>query len=454
MRNQFTTTVRSMFQFSEKILFFAGFLLLFQVFLSCNPQNQTSVNVREEIVTIPTQEITASPYPAFPIIATAHWKTNDLYPFSWLSSPTTEKVDKEYKLLILENEFLKITVLPEVGGHIYSFYDKVNDRETIYTRPLIKPTTGGHRGGWFPIGLEFNFPHAHSASSGDPVDYSIRKNPDGSGSIFVGEVESRYGMKWQVELRLEPGKAFLEQKVNLHNPTPLPHRYHFWNIVGFVNNGEVQVVLPTRRTVGTYHETVNPYPFWAGQDVSWDKNRFVGGDWAGVDNWDDFWCVYQHDEDAGLAHIADRNIFPGCKVWSPGPGIENDYRLLSMGNELNRYLEVDAGSDLTQAGFRRLQTLTSRSWEEYWSPVKGLTGDIVKINKDAALSLVKDKNNFAIVLNTTSEVKNGQLTVSVDGKTVLNEKASIVPLKPFSKEIGKVDGIISVNLKDDNGKEI
>ncbi|MBE9511543.1 MAG: hypothetical protein IMY71_11755, partial [Bacteroidetes bacterium] len=94
MRNQFKTIVWSIFQFSEKILFFAGFLLLFQVFLSCNPQNQTAgIDVREEIATIPTQEITASPYPAFPIIATAHWKTNDLYPFSWLSSPTTEKVD-------------------------------------------------------------------------------------------------------------------------------------------------------------------------------------------------------------------------------------------------------------------------------------------------------------------------------------------------------------------------
>ena len=194
MRNQFKTTVRSMFQFAEKILFFTGFLFLFQVFLSCNSQNQTLVDVREEIATIPTQEITASPYPAFPVIATAHWKTNDLYPYSWLSSPTTKRIDKKYKLLILENELLKITVLPEVGGHIYSFYDKVNDRETIYTRPLIKPTTGGHRGGWFPIGLEFNFPHAHYASSGDVVDYSIRKNPDGSGSIFVGEVESRYGM--------------------------------------------------------------------------------------------------------------------------------------------------------------------------------------------------------------------------------------------------------------------
>jgi len=144
MRIQFKTTVWSLFQFLKKILLLTGFVLLFQIFLSCNSQNQTSVDVREEIATIPTQEITASPYPAFPIIATAHWKTNDLYPFSWLSSPTTEKVDKEYKLLILENELLKITVLPEVGGHIYSFYDKVNDRETVYTRPLIKPTTGGH----------------------------------------------------------------------------------------------------------------------------------------------------------------------------------------------------------------------------------------------------------------------------------------------------------------------
>ena len=454
MRDQFKTTVWRIFKYLGKNLLLMSFLLLFQIFLSCNSQNQTSVDVREEIVTISTQEIMASPYPAFPIIATAHWKTNDLYPFSWLSSPTDEKVDKEYNLLILENELLKIAVLPEVGGHVYSFYDKVNERETIYTRPLIKPTTGGHRGGWFPMGLEFNFPHAHSASSGDPVDYSIRRNPDGSGSIFVGEVESRYGMKWQVELRLYPGKAFLEQRVSLNNPTSLPHRYHFWTIGGFTSKGEVQVVFPTRRTAGTYHETIYPYPIWQGQDISWDKNRFVGGDWAGLDNWDDFWCIYQHDEDAGMAHIADRNLLPGTKLWSPGPGVEQNYKLLSMGNELSRYLEVDAGSDLTQAGFRRLQALASHDWVEYWSPVKGLKGDIVKITKDAALSLVRDQNRFEITLNTTSEVKNGSLTVSVGEKPLLNEEVTILPLQPFIKEIGKVDGIISVNLKDGNGIEI
>lgn len=455
MKKQLKATIWNMFRFSGKILFLTSFLLLFQTLLSCHPQNQTAgVDVREEQITIATQVIKASPYPAFPVIATAHWKTNDIYPYSWLSSPTTEKVDKEYKLLILENEFLKITVLPEVGGHIYSFYDKVNDRETIYTRPLIKPTSGGHRGGWFPIGLEFNFPHAHYASSCETVDYSIRKNTDGSGSIFVGEVENRYGMKWQVELKLQPGKAFLEQRVKLHNPTPLPHRYHFWNIVAFPNKGEVQVVFPTRRTIGTYHESVYSYPIWAGQDISWDKNRIVGGDWAGLDNWDDFWCLYQHDEDAGLAHITDRRIFPGSKCWSPGPGVDYDYKLLSMGNEISRYLEIDSGSDLTQAGFRRMQALASHDWVEYWSPVKGLKGEIVKVNRDAALSLVRDQNRFEIALNTTSEVKKGLLTVSVDEEILLNEEVSILPLKPFLKEIGKIDGIISVNLKDGNGKEI
>lgn len=450
MRSQNKITVWNIFRFTALILFFATLLQL-----PLQVQCQTlAVDVREEIVTIPTQKITASPYPAFPIIATAHWKTNDIYPHSWLSSPTTEKVDKKYKLLILENELIKVTVLPEVGGNIYSFYDKVNDRETVYTRPLIKPTSGGHRGGWFPMGIEFNFPHAHSASADDAIEYFIRQNADGSGSVFIGEVESRYGMKWQVELKLRPGKAFLEQKVSLQNPTSLPHRYHFWTIGAFTSKGEVQIIFPTKRTAGTYHETIYPYPMWEGRDISWDKNRFVGGDWAGLDNWDDFWCIYQHDEDAGLAHIADRNILPGTKLWSPGPGVEQDYKLSSMGNEINRYLEVDAGSDLTQAGFRRLQALGSRSWVEYWSPVAGLKGDIVKINKDAALSLVKDKNNFGITLNTTSEIKNGQLIVLVDGKTILSEKVSILPLKPFSKKISKANGIITVKLKNGDGKEI
>lgn len=150
---------------------------------SLEAQSQSaSVDVREETIVIPTYDIDDNPYPVFP---ETYW-SNDLYPYTLLDSPSLTKKNKSYRLLVLENEYLRITVLPEVGGHLYNFYDKVNKREAVYVNHVIKPLTHGLRWGWPAGGFEFNFPHAHYYSACDPIDYSLRKNPDGSGSIFEG----------------------------------------------------------------------------------------------------------------------------------------------------------------------------------------------------------------------------------------------------------------------------
>ncbi len=411
---------------------------------------QEKVKTGEELITIPTYGIADNPYPVFPL---TYW-SNDLYPYSLLDSPSLTKADKKYRLLVLENEFLRVTVLPEVGGHIYNFYDKVNNREAVYVNHVIKSIIHGLRWGWPAGGFEFNFPHAHYYSACEPIEYSIGQNPDGGGSIVIGEVENRYGMKWQVKLTLYPGRAYLVQEVKIHNRSSLPERYHFWTINAFRTNEHTQVIFPTRRMLDHSQKYFYTYPIWGGRDISWTEQLFSGGSWSALYPYDNFWCTYQHDEDAGIVHVADRRVLPGSKWFAYGPGNRSNFYGAVMSDEDGPYIEVDAGTDITQIDFRRLTPLGSHQWQEYWYPVKGLKGEIVKANENAILSLERKEGKVQLTLNTVIQLKQGELTVQANEQKIFSDKISTSPLRPFSKDVGKAEGTITIVLKDDMGKEL
>lgn len=451
MKKQLKTTVWKMSRIWGTILSLVSLLLVLQMLLPSQAQSQTAVvDVREETITIPTYNIDENPYPAFP---ETFW-SNDLYPYTLLDSPSLIKKNKNYRLLVLENEHLKITVLPEVGGHLYNFYDKVNQREAVYVNHVIKFLVHGLRWGWPAGGFEFNFPHAHFVSACEPIDYAIRRNPDGSSSIVIGNLENRYGMRWQVALTLHPGKSYLVQEVKLHNRTPLHHRYHFWTINAFHTDEATQVIFPARRMIDHAQQYIRTYPEWGGEDISWAMNPFSGGSWSAFKPYDDFWSTYHHQEDAGMVHVANRYIVPGSKWFSFGSSARSNFRGAAGSDEDGPYIEVDSGSDLTQIDFRRFQPFGIHYWEEYWYPVKGLKGGIVTANRDACLSIVENKGKFNMILNVNYQMKDGQIKVALDDKVILEESVSVTPLTPYSIPMELKGGKLSVILADSSGKAI
>lgn len=432
-------------------IFFVSLSFVIETGFPLQAQTQTGVvDVQEERITIPTYSIDENPYPVFP---GTFW-TNDLYPYTLLDSPSLIKKDKNYLLLVLENEYLKITVLPEVGGHLYNFYDKVNQREAVYVNHVMKFLTHGLRWGWPSGGFEFNFPHAHFVSACDPINYAIQKNPDGSGSIIVGNLEKRYGMRWQVTLTLYPRKSYLVQEVKLHNRTPLPHRYHFWTINAFHTDDATQVIFPARRMIDHAQQYIRTYPEWGGEDVSWAMNPFSGGSWSALEPYDDFWCTYHHSEDAGMVHVANRYIVPGSKWFCFGSSARANFRGATGSDEDGPYIEVDSGSDLTQIDFRRFQPLGNRSWEEYWYPVKGIKGGIVTANRDACLSIIEGKGQINMKLNVNYPLKDGQIKAVLDDKVILEESVSTTPLTPYLIPLETKEGRLSVSLLSSAGKAI
>src|SRR2546425_8447320 len=220
-----------------KLLSFAsvvGFVFCTAPFV---PASAASVRVGEGKLELPTYVLgQEDPNPPFPLL-TGH----SIYPYT-IEDDLTDRVEtKGYRAIFLENEYLKVTVLPEMGGRLYSLYDKLNKREVFYRNRVVKYGLVAVRGAWISGGVEFNFPDGHTAVTVSPVASTTRENPDGSATVIVGDLDLVSGMHWEVALTLRPREARLEQQVTLFNPTALPHLYWYW----------ANAAVPPRPTCGS-----------------------------------------------------------------------------------------------------------------------------------------------------------------------------------------------------------
>ncbi|MBL7763695.1 MAG: DUF5107 domain-containing protein, partial [Chitinophagaceae bacterium] len=151
-----------------------------------------------------------------------------VYPHAVIEKISDEKIDKEYSALFLENNFLKIMILPELGGRIQMAFDKIKNRHFVYYNHVIKPALVGLTGPWISGGIEFNWPQHHRPSTFEPVDYTIKENEDGSKTVWINEVERMFRTKGMAGFTLHPGKAYIEIKGKLYNRTAFPQTFLWW----------------------------------------------------------------------------------------------------------------------------------------------------------------------------------------------------------------------------------
>jgi len=123
------------------------------------------------------------------------------------------KSERTYKALFLENQYLKVTCLPELGGRLHSVLDKTTGEPTFYLNRVIKPSMIGMRGAWISGGVEWNAgPQGHTVTCVSPVNGLIGKNADGSAYIEISNLEQTLRTHWTVRVTLHPGKAYLDER--------------------------------------------------------------------------------------------------------------------------------------------------------------------------------------------------------------------------------------------------
>ena len=157
-----------------------------------------------------------------------------IYPYTMQDHLSRTKVDQSYRALFLENEYFRAMCIPALGGRILSVYDKTRDREMFYRNSVIKPGLIALRGAWFSGGIEWNRgPQSHTVTSYSPVDVVTVEHPDGSASFIIGYTEMNFRTGWEVRFTLRPGRAYLEERIVIFNPTDGFHSYYFWNNTAF-----------------------------------------------------------------------------------------------------------------------------------------------------------------------------------------------------------------------------
>ena len=292
-----------------------------------------SVKAWRERVTIPTYEVgKPEKNPIFLEKRVYQGSSGVVYPYPVIETMSDEKVDKDYQAIWLENEYIKVMVLPELGGRVQMAYDKMAKRHFVYYNHVIKPALVGLVGPWISGGIEFNWPQHHRPTTYMPVDTCIEENADGSISVWVSEMEKMFHQKGMAGFTLRPGCAYLEIKGRVYNRTDVPQTFLWWaNPAVYVNNAYQSVFPPDinavfdhgKRAVSSFPIATGTYykmDYSAGVDISNYKNIFVPTSYMGVNSRFNFEGGYENDTKAGMLHVASHHLSPGKKQWTWGNG--------------------------------------------------------------------------------------------------------------------------------------
>ena len=321
------------------------------------------VKAWREIVTIPTYEVgTPEKNPMFLENRVYQGSSGVVYPYPVIETISNEKTDKDYQAIWLENEYINVMILPELGGRVQMAYDKIKQRHFVYYNHVVKPALVGLAGPWISGGIEFNWPQHHRPSTYMPVDTCIEEHADGSVSVWVSEMEKMFHQKGMAGFTLRPGCAYLEIKGRLYNRTDVPQTFLWWANPAVEVNDAYQSVFPPdinavfdhgKRAVSSFPIATGTYykmDYSAGVDISNYKNIYVPTSYMGVNSRFNFEGGYENDTQAGMLHVASHHYSPGKKQWTWGNG--------DFGRAWDRNLTDEATTEemkqwgLTREGFR------------------------------------------------------------------------------------------------------
>jgi tetratricopeptide (TPR) repeat protein len=381
-----------------------------------------------------------------------------VYPNPVIEKILDEKKDKEWNVVFLENDFLKIMILPELGGRIQMAYDKTKNRHFVYYNQVIKPALVGLTGPWISGGIEFNWPQHHRPSTFEPVNYTIEENPDGSVTVWCSEVERMFRTRGMAGFTLHPDKAYLEIKVKLYNRTNHPQTFLWWANPAVKVNDEYQSVFPPdvhavfdhgKRDVsefpiakGTYYKV----DYSPGTDISRYKNIPVPTSYMAITSKYDFVGGYEHDSKGGLLHVANHHISPGKKQWTWGNGDFGHVWDRNLTDDDGPYIELMCGvyTD-NQPDFSWLMPGEEKSFSQYFMPYRDL-GVVKNATKEAMLNLEVEDGKATIIAYTTAFYPTGKVLLTCGNRNLVEESFDFHPATSYEKTVELPFGVKAEEL--------
>ncbi|MCL6101331.1 MAG: DUF5107 domain-containing protein [Bacteroidetes bacterium] len=370
-----------------------------------------------------------------------------VYPHPVIEKILDEKTDKEWNAVFLENQYLKIMILPELGGRIQMAYDKTRQRHFIYYNQVIKPALVGLTGPWISGGIEFNWPQHHRPSTFEPVDHCIEKNGDGSVTVWCSEVERMFRTRGMAGFTMYPDKAYLEIKVKLFNRTNHPQTFLWWANPAVKVNDDYQSVFPPdvnavfdhgKRDVSEFPIATGTYykvDYSPGTDISRYKNIPVPTSYMAVNSKYNFVGGYENDSKGGVLHVANHHASPGKKQWTWGNGDFGRAWDRNLTDEDGPYIELMCGvyTD-NQPDFSWIMPGEEKSFSQYFMPYRDL-GVVKNATKEAMVNLEIEDGKATVKAYTLASYPAGKVILKAGGSILLDDSFDFHPATSYEKTV-------------------
>lgn len=427
------------------------------------------VRCSEELVVIPTYPVPEpDPNPMFFENRVYQGSSGRVYPNPFTDRVSLEKKVATYRAIFLENEFIQLMILPEIGGRVHTARDKTNQFDFVYRQNVIKPALVGLLGPWISGGIEFNWPQHHRPSTYMPVHASIEEEADGSRTVWLSEHDPMLRMKGMVGIRLSPGKAIVEARVRLYNRTPLPQTFLWWANVAVRVHDQYQAFFPpdvtfvadhAKRAISSFPIARNHYygvDYRPGTDIRWYKNIPVPTSYMVTESSYDFFGGYDHARQAGIVHTANRFLVPGKKLWTWGSSEFGRAWDRNLTDEDGPYVELMAGAYTdNQPDFSWIQPYETKTFSQFWYPIQKI-GPAKNANIEAAVNLEVDSDGVSVGVCVTSR-RRVRVLLTQRGRMVMDRRLELEPGQPFTNRIevkAEEPHLYRLAVVDASGKEI
>ncbi|QNL49563.1 DUF5107 domain-containing protein [Olivibacter sp. SDN3] len=415
-------------------------------------QTSDVVTIWTEAINIPTYSIgKPEKNPMFLEKRVYQGSSGVVYPHPVVEKIFDEKEDKSYQAVFIENSFLKVMILPELGGRVQMAYDKVKKRHFVYYNQVIKPALVGLTGPWISGGIEFNWPQHHRPSTYLPVEYHIEERADGAKTVWINEVEIMFRTKGMTGFTLYPGKAYLEIAARLSNRTLFPQTFLWWANPAVKVNDHYQSIFPPdvhavfdhgKRDVSSFPIAKGTYykmDYSPGTDISRYKNIPVPTSFMAVGSQYDFMGGYEHDTEAGMLHVANHHTVPGKKQWTWGNGDFGQAWDRNLTDEDGPYIELMTGAYTdNQPDFSWLQPNENKSFVQYFMPYSKI-GVVKNANKDVAIHLDLNGKRLTIGVYVTGIFENATIELKKGEVSCYKKQLVLSPASVFLHEITNID---------------
>ncbi|MGN1052309.1 MAG: DUF5107 domain-containing protein [Candidatus Scatosoma sp.] len=420
-------------------------------------------------VTIPTYKTGApEPLPIFFEKRANQGASSKFYPMSYTDKLSDEKTDKQYKTVVLENEYIKVVTLPEIGGKVQSAYDKISGYDLIYNNKVIKPAMIAIAGPWVSGGIEFNWPLHHRPTTYLPMDAVVEENENGK-TVWMGELEPYNKTKGMVGITIDKGRTYMKAKVRLFNTTPYAQPFLWWANTAVQLDESYRIVFPPDVEHVHYHDRKGTlswpvakgvynadrqYDFGNGVDLSKHCNIVAPGSFMVPkgESDGDFVGGYSMKHGCGMVCVANHHISPGKKLWTWGNNNFGYKWCENLTDDGSRYAELMSGCFAdNQPDFSYIAPYETKEFEQYWYGVRGI-GEMKSATIDGALNLEEKDGGTFLGVCVTGKFNDCSVTVTDnEGKTVFSDVITLLPETPYVKQldIPFCPGLFVKVLKDD-----